>query len=276
MIACAPADAFLLPGYRRFLRVEPAGNDPAGRVLALLEDDLHAMAVELRHRDGIVTGVEAFMDRAPWTTCPGAQEALRRTFMGQPLREVTARREKQANCTHLHDLAVLAAAHASDRAPQAYEIAVSDPDAGERVLEIRGGGTALHRWVEQDGTLIEPLEIRGLSLLSLRDWISGLSGARQEAARLLQWAGLVAHSRTYSDEEKRAALFHRPSCFTMQPERAGKAVGPAPMEDFTRETPQRLDRLRTRFAVTRAGQGQEPEQREEAPASTIKGDERWK
>lgn len=223
------SDVFALPGYRRTLRVEPG----AGLVRALLEDDLHAMTVELRHDGTVVTGLAAVMDRAPWTTCPGALAVLHDTFAGVGLDAVTARRDKQANCTHLHDLAVLAAAHAGDAGPSDYTIAVSDPRDGERLLEIRRDGAALHRWVECDGVLVAPASVIGRSLLSLRDWIATLAGPAQEAARLLQWAGLVAHGRTLSLEEKHAALLRHPSCFTMQPERVGQAAALAPPRDFS-------------------------------------------
>jgi hypothetical protein len=247
MIACVARDVFAEPGYRRVLRVEPG----AGTVRTLLEDDLHAMAVELRHEAGIVTAATAFMDRIPWTTCPGAEQVLHDTFSGVPLGEVTARRDKQANCTHLHDLAVLAAAHAHDPGPSEYTFAVSDPRHGERLLEVRRDGTPIHRWTERDGVLVEPSDIAGQSLLTLRDWIAGLSEVEREAARLLQWAGLVAHGRTLSDADKHAALFHRPSCFTMQPERAGHAAKAAPVQDFSDGTRRPLAGLRERFENSR-------------------------
>lgn len=246
MIACAPSDVFALPGYRRVIRLEPG----EGSVRALLEDDLHAMVVELRHDGVLVTDVDAYMDRIPWTTCPGAETVLRVTFTGQPLAEVTARRDKQANCTHLHDLAVLAAAHAADAGPSEYTFAVSDPCRGERILEVRRGGGMIHRWTERGGMLAEPGDLAGQSLLTLRDWIGGLSGARQEAARMLQWAGLVAHGRTLSDADKHAALFHRPSCFTMQPEHVEHAVKAAPIKDFSSGADSPLDGLRERFELS--------------------------
>ncbi|MFC3214372.1 DUF2889 domain-containing protein [Novosphingobium panipatense] len=122
MIAIAIEDVFALPGYRRTIRIEPG----EGRVRAMLEDDLHAMAVQLWHARGVVTNVVPVMDRAPWTPCPGAQRVLIDTFTGLPLHQVSARFERQANCTHLHDLAVLAAAHAGDASPTEYRIAVTD------------------------------------------------------------------------------------------------------------------------------------------------------
>lgn len=247
-------DVASAPGYRRAVRIEPG----QGSVLALLEDDLHAMAVRLDHDGDKVLAVTAYMDRAPWSTCPGAEAVLAETFTGIRLRDVTATRNKPLNCTHLHDLAVLGAVHAHDDEPTQFDIRVSDPvsepksNGAERVLEIRRDGVLVHRWIERGGTLTVPQSLAGRSLLTLRDWIATLNGAVQEAARLLQWAGLVAHGRTMSDEAKRSALGHRPSCYTMQPARVSDAAGPAPMRDFNGGDEDPLADLGDRFAGQRS------------------------
>ena len=129
-------DAAALPGFRRAMRVEP-GPDA---VLAMLEDDLHCMAVRLRHDGTVVRTVDAYGDRMPWSPCPGAEAKLAQTFAGLPLAEVTARRDKQQNCTHLHDLAVMAAAHAGDTAPVEYRVEVSDPREGMLACTGKGAG----------------------------------------------------------------------------------------------------------------------------------------
>lgn len=218
-----------LPGYRRRIRVEPR----QGAVLAMLEDDIHAMAVTLRHDGDTVTAVETYADRMPWTTCPGAQAKLVETFTGLPLAEVTARRDKKANCTHFHDLAVLAAAHAGDAAGFRYDVLVSDPSAGERLLEIRRDGATVLAWVEHDGRLTAPAEIAGETLFSLRDWINALAEPAKEAARLLQWASIVAHGRTMAEDLQSDASAMPPNCFTFQPHRAKTAVRDGTRHDFS-------------------------------------------
>ncbi|MGL4563723.1 MAG: hypothetical protein ACRCVD_00395, partial [Halioglobus sp.] len=96
------------PGFRRRFRITP---EPF-RVRAEVEDDYHCMGVTLVH-DGITaTAVEAELERAPWSTCPGAVEVCRQTFSGRPLDEFPRQGGKSANWTHLYDLALLAAAHA--------------------------------------------------------------------------------------------------------------------------------------------------------------------
>lgn len=224
------------PGYRRRIRIEPRGDGQAGAVLAMLEDDMHCMAVTLRHAEApggrMVTGIEPVMERAPWTTCPGARAKLVETFAGQPLEAVTARRDKRANCTHLHDLATLAAAHAGDRQALTYDVAVSDPVAGERLLELRRDGRSVLRWREQDGLLVAPESAAGLPLMGLRDWIASLPPDMQEPARVLQWAGLVAHGRTIPLAEQSRAADLPPNCWSFQPERAVHAERVGEVRDF--------------------------------------------
>ena len=217
------------PGYRRRIVVEVRDN----AVAAMLEDDIHCLAVILRH-DGVrVSSIEPQYDRLPWTTCPGAQARLVETFTGLPLAEVTARRDKKQNCTHFHDMAVLAAAHAQDRGTTVFDIIATDPVAGERHLEIRRDGEVLHCWREQHGVLQHPAEVAGKVLFALRDWIGTLTGQRQEAARLLQWAAMVAHGRTMPLEDQSIASELPPNCYTFQPERAGGAVRNGLRRDFS-------------------------------------------
>ncbi len=216
------------PGYRRRIRIIVE----AGTATALLEDDYHCMAVTLQHSGGIVTQVIPDMARAPWSTCPGAMAKLIETFTGLPLGEVTARREKTFNCTHLHDLAVLAAAHTGQPGITVYDIAVSDAAAGQRAIELRRGDALVLRWTEQDGVLTAPEGIAGRTLPTLRDWIAALPEPEREAARLLQWAAMVAHGRSWVWEPGGAAPRITPNCYTFQPERVIDAYRVGAIVDF--------------------------------------------
>ncbi|HMP57225.1 MAG TPA: DUF2889 domain-containing protein [Novosphingobium sp.] len=229
-------DPFRLPGFRRTTRIEPR----AGAVAAMMEDDMHAMAVILRHDGQRLLRVEPDQQRAPWNTCPGAEAKLVATFTGLPLGEVSARRERTLNCTHLHDLAVLAAAHAQGRQPVLYEMAVSDPVDACRVLEIRRDGAAVWRWVERDGRFVAPDAIAGRGLFDLRDWIASLPAAEREAARLLQTAGLIAHGRTLPMEQQSDATAIPPNCHTFQPEQARMARRIRAPLDFSGDGPRLL------------------------------------
>ncbi|MGE3690853.1 MAG: DUF2889 domain-containing protein [Novosphingobium sp.] len=217
------------PGYRRRIRIEPRD----GAVAAMLEDDMHCLAVILRHDGKRVISVESETHRMPWTTCPGAAAKLVETFAGLPLAEVTSRRDKKQNCTHLHDLAVLAAAHALDRAPLEYRISASDPVGGRRLLDLTGSnGLDLH-WDEQDGVLAVPPSAAGIPLMALREWISSLPEEHREPARLLQWASLVAHGRTMPLEDQSNAAELPPNCYTFQPARAVLADRVGARYDFS-------------------------------------------
>jgi hypothetical protein len=96
-----------LPGFRRHIVISPG----PGRVASDVEDDYHCMGIVLHYANGVATRVEAVLTRVPWTTCAGAPAVLEKTFAGIALDAFATRGEKLANCTHLHDLAVLAAAH---------------------------------------------------------------------------------------------------------------------------------------------------------------------
>jgi hypothetical protein len=229
------------PGFRRRFRVTPE----AGLVTAALEDDYHAMAVTLGHDGQRIVAVEPQMDRAPWTTCPGAIEVLRATFIGVALAEAESvvRRQKQANCTHLYDLAVLAAAHAGDSRPFACEIIVSDPVDGLAVAEIRRDGEAILRFEHRDDRMIAPADVAGLSLFKLRGWIDSLPPASREAARLLQWGTILAHGRTIPLAEQSDATLLPPSCFTFQPENRGAAQRVGRIIDFSDGPAEPLERF---------------------------------
>lgn len=222
-----PLDA--LPGFRRRIRIVPED----GAVAAAVEDDFHHMTVTLRHDGERIFAVEARTIRAPWTTCSGAEQVLRDTFTGVALAEAARRGAKQENCTHLHDLAVFAAAHAGEPAPITYDVLVADPVAGASAAEIRRDGTAVLAWTLDGMTLVEPAELTGGTLFALRDWIAGLPPERREAARILQWASLIAHGRQIPLAEQSDATRMPPNCYTFQPDRAVQAARVGAIVDFS-------------------------------------------
>jgi hypothetical protein len=213
--------------WRRFV-VTP-GPD---RVTAAVEDDWHCMAVTLHHAGGVIARVEPVMDRAPWTTCPGAPAVLAATFTGVALAEVAKRGMKQANCTHLHDLALLAAAHAGDTRPSTFDLLASDPVEGAVVAELRRDGVQMVRIEHCNDMVTVPAEIAGVSLFKLRDWIASLPDPQREAARLLQWGTIMAHGRTTPMERQSDATKMPPNCYTFQPERAAVALRNGRIADF--------------------------------------------
>ncbi|GAA0318949.1 hypothetical protein GCM10009087_31640 [Sphingomonas oligophenolica] len=230
-------DIACLPGFRRRFLVVPATD----RVTAAVEDDYHCMTVTLHHDGAIVMSVESVMDRAPWTTCPGAPAVLATTFAGVALADVAKRGEKQSNCTHLHDLALLAAAHAADDAPTRYEILVCDPVDERVTAEIRRDGAPVLRFEHRDDILTAPAEIAGTSLFRLRGWIDTLEGPAREAARLLQWGTILAHGRITPMERQSDASRMPPNCYTFQPDRKMEAKRVGLILDFTNGPIEPLD-----------------------------------
>lgn len=220
-----------LPGFRRRLRITPAVHRVQGEV----EDDYHCMSVIVHHDGAVATTIESVMRRAPWTTCPGAPAQLAQTFTGVALNAFAARGEKQANCTHLHDLAVLAAGHAFDAAPVVYDMLVSDPVDGKRRAEIRRDGDTILGWTEAGLRIVEPAELAGLGFDALRPWIASLDARRQEAARLLRWANMLANGRIIPLEQQSDASRMPPGCYTFQPHRAAQAMRVGVIRDFSGE-----------------------------------------
>lgn len=225
------------PGFTRRFRVTPG----EGQSTAALEDDFHCMAVTLHHDGVTVTRVEAHTERAPWTTCLGAPAMLVETFAGKPLADAVRAGDKRANCTHLYDMAVLAATHAHDARALVYDIFAGDDADGRSETEIRRDGRLIHRWTIADDVIVAPEGPAGRRLLSMRDWIETLSGEEREAARILQWASLVAHGRRYDPATRGEATQMPPSCYTFQPERAAVAGRFGKVIDFSRDRRAPLD-----------------------------------
>ncbi len=213
----------------------------AGRVTAALEDDYHCMAVCLAHDGDTITDVDAQMERWPWTTCPGAVEVARVTFTGARLSEVVSRGNKSANCTHLYDLAVFAAAHAGEASVLTYDVFVTDPVEGRVEAHIWRDGVVVQSWVLEEGVLVNPPELDGVNLFHLRSSIAALPSDAQEAARILQWATIIARGRSIPIEAQSDASRLPPNCYSFQPERAKTASRIGRIMDFSEGPGEPLD-----------------------------------
>lgn len=229
-----------LPGFRRRLRITPE----SGRVCCEVEDDYHCMRVNLEHDGVTARRVDADMRRAPWTTCPGAEAELQATFTGVPLAAFASRGSKKSNCTHLYDLAELAAAHAADGGVTIYDIRVADPVNGERRAEICRDGEEVLSWTERKFELIAPAELAGKSLFDLRDWLAAQTDELCEAAKLLRWGTILANGRQIPLAEQSDAKKMPPNCYTFQPERAAVAERVGEIRDFSEGPGQPLEGYR--------------------------------
>jgi hypothetical protein len=231
-------DPFAVSGYRRSLVVTPH----ADRAVAALEDDYHAMVVTLGHDGRVITSVASDMARAPWTACPGAMAVIAETFVGVALADAPRRGEKRSNCTHLYDLALLAAAHAQDAGATEYRIAASDPIDGTVFAQIRRNGVPVLDFVHRGDVLSQPADLAGRGLFDMRDWIAGLSDpADREAARLLQWGTIIAHGRLLTPAQHADISRTPATCYTFQEERRHDATRKLEtILDFSGEGPQPL------------------------------------
>jgi len=222
-----PVDS--VPGFRRRFRITPK----PGCVLSEVEDDYHCMSVAIDHDGVVATHIHADLRRAPWTTCPGAPAQVEQTFAGVALQAFAKRGDKKANCTHLYDLALLAAQHALDQEVLVYDILVSDPVEGRRVAELRRNGVVILGWKEQGGNITEPAELSGLTVWTLNPWIESLSPEMQEAARVLRWCAVLAHGRMIPIEKQSDASRMPANCYTFQPARAAMAQRIVDIRDFS-------------------------------------------
>ena len=173
------------------------------------------------------------MERAPWDSCPGARAVVIDSFSGLPLTRALAPQAKRANCTHLYDLAALAGAHALDTAALTYDLAVSDPVAGEVASQLARNGEVLFDWRLRDRVLMAPEPLSGVPLAGLRDWIAGLAPDMAEAARALQWASMIAIGRSMTRERRGQTDNKPPNCYSFQPERLIHATLNGEQLDFS-------------------------------------------
>jgi hypothetical protein len=217
------------PGFRRRFRV----TSKPGQVCADLEDDYHCMSVIITHEDGVATKVEGIMHRAPWTTCPGAQQVVAQTFTGVKLTEFAVRGAKKTNCTHLHDLATLAAAHANDTEPLTYDVLTSDPIDGTNHTELRRNGRTLHAWTMTNGKIVDPADMNGMTLFTIQPKLERLDNTGKEEVRILRWGTIIAHGRTLPLDKQSNASKIPPNCYTFQPAMAAQAKRVGVIRDFS-------------------------------------------
>ncbi len=194
---------------------------------------MHHMRVELRHDSRLIHDVRPRMTRIPWTTCPGAELQLEKTFRGAVLAEAAQLGDKKLNCTHLFDLAILAAAHAGETQSILYEMKVTDPVNGIRELTLDLNGQRSLEWTETNGRFAKPAAIEGLSFLELGSWIASLVPLEAEMARLLRGASIISHGRIIPMDRQSDASKVPANCHTFQPGQREHAKRIAGIRDFT-------------------------------------------
>jgi hypothetical protein len=148
-------------------------------------------------------------------------EQVAQTFTGTPLAGFPKRGERAQNCTHLHDLALFAAAHAHEIAAVSYDIHVADPVDGRRQAKLMRNGQLVYDWKLEGDLFLEPATLKGRRLTEMNDWIATLDKPGAEAARILRWASFIASGRSRDmPAGMPATAFPGSACYNFQPERA--------------------------------------------------------
>jgi hypothetical protein len=176
------------PGLWRRIVLQPG----PGYIGGALEDDMHRFHIRIDHADGRIVAVAAKALRHPWSACPGATTFIARELTGELLKDV-ARRDPYQHCTHLLDLAVLAAAHADDADPICFDLRVADRMDQRTTASLAENGVERLRW-RLDGTRIAGTD---RDLRQLSRWKRELGPQEAEWAALLRRAVFVSGARQY-------------------------------------------------------------------------------
>lgn len=222
------------PGFWRRISLYPA----AGRIVGGLEDDVHRFLVRLDHREGIITGAKAWVERFPWSTCPGAAPFLVEQLIGKTLAEVAAL-DPYIHCTHLYEMAVLCAAHARDVAPTVFDLKVGDrATSNDRAVAIlEENGAEILRFFIRGSVIVGPEDWAGRDLRELSTWRRELTPALAERMMMMRRATQVSGARRLKkafDMRAGERTNRMGACFTYRMPRAMDAVySVTPRIDFS-------------------------------------------
>ncbi len=174
-----------------------------GRVEVALEDSNHGFRLQLAHDGQRITQVFAEPLRFPFTTCPEAVAQVQ-VLLGLELTAVAEQRAalpQATNCTHLIDMALLAAAHAADVGTERlYDIAVTDECEGITQARIACDGQLVHEWAIRAHVIETPPSFAGRpAMRGFYAWVvDELEGMAREAAQALQRGYFIAQSRRWN------------------------------------------------------------------------------
>ncbi|HQR03785.1 MAG: DUF2889 domain-containing protein [Proteobacteria bacterium] len=220
--------------FRRRIRVEHRD----GRVVAGLEDPVHACLVSLTHDGHTITHIEAAWIRNPTRACVGATRQLP-SLAGRLLTASRAEYREYDNprqhCTHLHDLLGLAVAHALRKIPsRQFDVTVPDLKDGSTLAEVSVDGRQILAWHTDLRTVTGPGDLAGGPIFrGFNQWAAQhYSGDTLEAAHVLQMGIFVANSQLFDITAVRAKYPTTPlvqkhmigACYAYQPENVPAAL----------------------------------------------------
>lgn len=211
------------PGFWRRIDMVPF----AGHIIAGLEDDAHRFFLRVSHDGALITDVTARADRFPWSTCPGAAPFLSEQLTGRTLEDVAAL-DPTIHCTHLYDLAVIAAAHAGAPAPVRFDMQVADRVDARTTATLFQDGQVRLQWRLNDTEIEGPGEWAGRNLKKLSVWKQELPPETALWAAMLRRAAFVSGVRRQPEFTPGQTADRGPlrigACFTYQLPRARDAT----------------------------------------------------
>lgn len=219
-------------GCRRNQLIDPR----PGMVRGDVEDDFHHFWVEIDHDGERVTAMRTGAERWPWTTCPAAGSYLAERMTGARLDELAQVDSPFSHCTHQHDLALLAAAHAHDTQPTLLSTFYSDPKEPARTAELYRNGERELLWEIRDSEILSPGIGEGLSLRKLKEWEVTLTPSQRESARVLRRTIYISGGRFF-DYGTKTTADQSPAmagaCYSFQPIRSASASITMNKRDFS-------------------------------------------
>ncbi len=242
--------------YRRAIVVEAAPGEARGE----LADDFHHFAVRVGHDGAHVREIEGEPVRVPWTTCPGALAPLRRmegAALSLPLLELVRHTPAREQCTHWHDVACLAIAHAARAArggpaSRRYDVAMPDRIDRTTTCTLERDGERAAEWRLEGMKIVEASagSFAGLTIgtAAFRAHLAGLADPDAiEAAWVLQRAFFIGLGRQHDFEAMPTAegfgAMVGGSCHTYSPERMAEGLrNRGTVRDFTDRPGDVLDR----------------------------------
>jgi len=201
-----------------------------------IEDDFHHFWVEIDHDGERVLGMRTGAERWPWATCPAAGNYLAERMTGARLDSLAEVDSALSHCTHMHDLTLLAAAHALDTEPTLLSSFCGDRKEPTRIAELYRNGELELFWEFKDTDIVSPGIGHGLSLRKLKHWETELSARDRESARVLRRTIFIAGGRFFDYQKTpRADMVSasRGACYSFQPENAKDGVLTMEKLDFS-------------------------------------------
>lgn len=207
---------------RRRIRIVTRANEAR----AVIEDDFHHFRIDVRHADGIISGVSSDAIRHPWSGCPLAGLQLKR-LAGMPLSPSVGRLmeyvDARAQCTHMFDLAALAIAAAARGIKQRiYDIAVPERIDGHTEAALLRDGERILSWSLQGSLIVAPAPFVGVDLRrGFARWVAEhLNIDAAEAALVLRRGVFISGDGPRVDLDTLSQPYATGGCFVTQPQRS--------------------------------------------------------